>query len=303
MSINSLQEKGLLDVKNAESSTVASDVTLAFAFDSGYAECFKVMLASMAENGVLCQNRIVVYTDDESLLDDPIISLAADKISVLSGERKELIYRLAKDNVQRPERANWNRGTFLKWCIFEEQETERLLFLDVDMLTLGSLDGLLSSSEKIPMVTCPQFQQSIKTENTDDQLQKMLSGEFDNKHKFRINSGVMLVNSTLLNSDFFEEITTFASERVSIHEQGLLSEYFSKNKNMLKMASSTYNYQDSYLRLASEPVYHEILNQISVIHYAGGIKPWLSTSDSISHLPSIKIWHHYKSLASRILDN
>ena len=301
MSVNSLQEKGLLDVKITETPTIAPDVTLAFAFDSGYAECFKVMLASMAENGVLCQNPIVVYTDDVKLLDDPIVSIAADKISILSGEKKALIYKLAKENVQRPERANWNRGTFLKWCIFEKQKTERLLFLDVDMLTLGSLDGLLNASPDKQMVTCPQFQQSIKTENTDAQLMNMLTGDFDNKHKYRINSGVMLVGKELLNDEFFEEITTFAAERVSIHEQGLLSEYFSKNKQKLHMASSNYNYQDSYLRLASEQLYSEILDKVAVIHYAGGIKPWLSSSDSISHLPSIAVWHHYKTLASRLL--
>ncbi|WP_394222822.1 glycosyltransferase family 8 protein [Alteromonas gracilis] len=301
MSINSLQEKGLLEIKNTERSTVSPDVTLAFAFDSGYAECFKVMLASMAENGVLCRNPIVVYTDDEQLQDDPVVAAAADRISILSGERKKRLYTLARDNVKRPERANWNRGTFLKWCIFEEQETSKLLFLDVDMLTLNSLDGLLSAFPDKPLVTCPQFQQSIRTENTDEQLLNMLKGEFDNKHKSRINSGVMLVNNELLSDSFFDEITKFASERVSIHEQGLLSEYFASNKNMLGMASSRYNYQDSYLRFASDSVYKDILLDISIIHYAGGVKPWLDTSKSVEDLASIKIWHHYKSLATKIL--
>jgi len=301
MSINSLQEKGLLEIKNTERSTVSPDVTLAFAFDSGYAECFKVMLASMAENGVLCQNPIVIYTDDEQLQNDPIVAAAADRISILSGERKKRLYTLAKDNVKRPERADWNRGTFLKWCIFEQQETSKLLFLDVDMLTLNSLDGLLNAFPDKPLVTCPQFQQSIRTENTDAQLLNMLKGEFDNKHKNRINSGVMLVNNELLSDNFFDEITKFASERVSIHEQGLLSEYFASNKNMLGMASSCYNYQDSYLRLASETVYQTILKDISVIHYAGGVKPWLDTSKPVEELDSIKIWHHYKNLAANIL--
>ena len=301
MSINSLQEKGLLDIKDTSHSTVSPDLTLAFAFDSGYAECFKVMLASMAENGVLCENPIVVYTDDEKLEHDPIIAAAADKISVLSGERKSRLYTLAKDNVKRPERADWNRGTFLKWCIFEKQETSKLLFLDVDMLTLNSLDGLLNAFPDKPLVTCPQFQQSIRTENTDAQLVNMLNGEFDNKHKNRINSGVMLVNNDLLNDEFFDEITKFASERVSIHEQGLLSEYFAKNRSMLGMASSRYNYQDSYLRFASDSVYKDILADISIIHYAGGVKPWLETSKPVENLPSIKIWHHYKDRAAKIL--
>lgn len=301
MSINTLIEKGLLEIYNEEHTTIASDTTLAFAFDSGYSLCFKVMLASMASNGILCQNPIVIYTDDQRILNDPIITLVADRISVLSGEKKDILYKLAKDNVKRPERGNWNRGTFLKWSVFEKQDTERLLFLDVDMLTLSSIDKLLKLSPSTPMVTCPQFQQFIKTENTEQNLQNLLEGNFDNKHKSRINSGVMLINQALLSDNFFNEITTFASQRLSIHEQGLLSEYFSKNREMITMAPSKYNYQDSYLRLAKDDLYSDLLNHISIIHYAGGIKPWLQNSNSISHLPSIKTWHQYSTLAKKIL--
>lgn len=301
MSINSLHKKGLFDVNNTQCSTVSSDVTLAFAFDSGYAECFKVMLASMARNGVLCQNPIVIYTDDEKLARDPIVAAAADKLTVLSGNKKNKLYTLAKYNVKRPERANWNRGTFLKWSIFEKQDTDKLLFLDVDMLVLGSLDGLLSAFPDKPLVTCPQFQKSIRSKNTDEQLLNMLNGDFDNSHKNRINSGMMLVGKELLNDEFFDEITSFASEKVSIHEQGLLSEYFKKNRNMLGMASSCYNYQDSYLRLANDALYKDILAKISIIHYAGGVKPWLETSKPIASLPSINIWHQHKVLVSKYL--
>ena len=301
MSIYSLHEKGLIDVKVTDATTTTSNITLAFAFDSGYSHCFKVMIASMAANGVLCKNPIVIYTDDLTLEEDPIIKLVADRISLLSGKKRDLLYRLAKENVKRPERADWNRGTFLKWCVFEEQATEKLLFLDVDMLILDSLEGLVNAHPEKALVTCPQFQQSIKTENTDASLQNLLIGNFDNKHKARINSGVMLINSEILNAKFFRELTTFASERISIHEQGLLSEFFRDNKTLFGMAPSAYNFQDSYLRLASDDVYKDILKQLSVLHYAGGVKPWLDTSKSIANLPSIKIWHEYKALASDIL--
>lgn len=204
MSIYSLHEKGLINVnESAQSATVDSNITIAFALDSGYADCLKVMLASMAHNGILCRNPIVIYTDDPKLSEDPIVKIVADKISVLSGKKKELLYMLAKDNVQRPERADWNRGTFLKWSVFEPQETTKLLFLDVDMLVLNSLSGLLTAFTDKPLVTCPQFQQTIKSENTDAQLTNLLNGNFDNKHKRRINSGVMLVSEDYLSDTFF----------------------------------------------------------------------------------------------------
>ena len=302
MSIYSLHEKGLINVnESAQSATVDSNITIAFALDSGYADCLKVMLASMAHNGILCRNPIVIYTDDPKLSEDPIVKIVADKISVLSGKKKELLYMLAKDNVQRPERADWNRGTFLKWSVFEPQETTKLLFLDVDMLVLNSLSGLLTAFTDKPLVTCPQFQQSIKSENTDAQLTNLLNGNFDNKHKRRINSGVMLVSEDYLSDTFFADITQYASERVSIHEQGLMSEYFYNKSECLGMAPSAFNYQDSYLRLASEETYKEILNNISILHYAGAVKPWSNSSSSVSHMRSIQLWHEYKKIANELL--
>tara|TARA_Y100001956_G_scaffold78101_1_gene89372 strand:+ start:8798 stop:9715 length:918 start_codon:yes stop_codon:yes gene_type:complete len=302
MSIYSLHEKGLINVnESAQSATVDSNITIAFALDSGYADCLKVMLASMAHNGILCRNPIVIYTDDPKLSEDPIVKIVADKISVLSGKKKELLYMLAKDNVQRPERADWNRGTFLKWSVFEPQETTKLLFLDVDMLVLNSLSGLLTAFTDKPLVTCPQFQQTIKSENTDAQLTNLLNGNFDNKHKRRINSGVMLVSEDYLSDTFFADITQYASERVSIHEQGLMSEYFYNKSECLGMAPSAFNYQDSYLRLASEETYKEILNNISILHYAGAVKPWSNSSSSVSHMRSIQLWHEYKKIANELL--
>lgn len=301
MSIQALNTKGLINVNQSVDSTNDSDVTIAFALDSGYLDCFKVMLASMATNGVFCNSPIAVYSDDEQLFNDPIVKLVTDKPVLLSGKRKEILYSLAQHNVKRPERADWNRGTFLKWCVFEPQETTRLLFLDVDMLTLQSMNPLLRLYPDTPLVTCPQFQQSLRTGNVEQNLYQMLDGDFDSKHKRRINSGVMLINRELLSNDFFDAVTSFASQRVSIHEQGHLSEYFYSKPEMLAMAPSGYNYQESYLRLLKGEPYQDVLSKVAVLHYAGKAKPWKEEFSDLLALPSMSVWHHYKRLAAEIL--
>lgn len=301
MTIAALAHKGLLDVAPVVPPVDDSEVSLAFALDKGYVECFKVMLASMAKQGALCNSPIVIYSDDETLFDDPIIKLVSDKQVLLKGSKKDTIYSLARDNVKRPEKSDWNRGTFLKWCVFEPQVTRRLLFLDVDMLVLGSLEGLLNSSKDTPLVTCPQFQQSLKEGDVQNQLLDMLRGDFDAKHKRRINSGVMLINEALLTDAFFDEITGYAGQRVAIHEQGHLSDYFGKKSDLFAMAPSKYNYQDSYLRLLKNEGYQEILDQVSVLHYAGGAKPWNDAGSKLAGLASIDIWHEYKKLAHDVL--
>ena len=302
MSIEKIFNHKLIDNKESDNATEYKDVTLAFAFDGGYLDCFKVMVTSMAMNNTLVSNPIKIYTDDPDLCKDRFVNLIADEVVLLNGEKKDLLYRLAKDNVKRPERANWNRGTFLKWAVFEEQATEKLLFLDVDMIVSGSLNGLFTQYQDKPLVTSPQFQQSIREDNTDEQLKNMLSGKFDGKHIKRINSGMMLVGSQFLSSEFFETITNFASERVSIHEQGLLSEYFGDKRKYIGMISSAYNFQDSFLRLASKPVYEDLLLKISVLHYAGPFKPWNEKGEKLRHFKSIELWHYYKANASKLLN-
>ncbi|AYA63000.1 glycosyltransferase [Alteromonas sp. RKMC-009] len=294
MAINSLYREGLISNSGKHKATVYNDVTLAFAFDSGYLDCFKVMLGSMAYNGVLTDNPIVIYTDDKKLLSDSFVQLVADKVSLLDGKRKETLYSLAKENVKRPERADWNRGTFLKWSVFEKQETSKLLFLDVDMIVHNPMQALFDAFPNKPLVTSPQFQQSLREGDTDSQLLKMYDGQFDGKHIKRINSGMMLVSGDFLCDAFFNTITQYASERISIHEQGLLSEYFGDKRKYIGMVSSTFNFQDSFLRLASDKVYRELLEKISVLHYAGAFKPWTEKTDSIGNMPSIKLWHDYK---------
>lgn len=299
MSISVLGKKGLVDVLQA--GAAHPDVTVAFALDKGYLDCMKVMLTSMANHGILCDNPVVVYTDDESLFDDPIISLVADKKVAVKGKKKDVIYSLARNNVKRPEKSDWNRGTFLKWSVFEAQPTQKLLFLDVDMLLLGGVDQLLNGFSNKQIVTCPQFQKSLKEGDVDKKLKDMLVGCFDAKHKKRINSGVMLLNQELLSDSFFDEITRYAGSKVSIHEQGHLSDFFAERQESLGMAPSKFNYQDSYLRLASDENYHNILDEISVLHYAGGVKPWSPSAGPFLNLASIDIWHQYKSLAHEIL--
>lgn len=301
MSIQALKAKGLIDINTSSASGSESDVTLAFALDSGYLECFKVMLASMAKNGVLCNCPIAVYSDDEAIFQDPVVKAVTDKPVLLSGKRKEVIYSLAKNNVKRQERADWNRGTFLKWCVFEPQDTNRLLFLDVDMLVLRPLDALLDLFPSTSLVTAPQFQQSLREGDIDANLMRMLTGGFERKHQRRINSGMMLVNSDFLSNEFFNEITTFAGERLSIHEQGHLSEFFYSRTNKLSMVPSAYNFQESYLRLLNSDTYDRVLDQIAILHYAGNTKPWKPEYKDLLSYRSMRLWHDYKLVAKEIL--
>ncbi|MDN3522081.1 glycosyltransferase [Halomonas ramblicola] len=286
-----------IEVQDSNSTT-----TVAFALDSGYLDCLKVMLSSMAVANTLVDCPIAIYTDDPEVLEDPVVKLVADKPVLISGKRKEVIYTLARDNVKRPERSAWNKGTFLKWSIFEEQETEQLLFLDVDMLFLNPVEALLDFYPRKSLLTCPQFQSYLKEQNPEANLRAMLEGNFDGNHLRRINSGVMLARKDLLSNGFFDEITHYASQRVAIHEQGLLSDFFKGKSGTHRMVSSAYNFQEHYLNAVSPDVQEKLLNDIAILHYAGGNKPWTVPTSKLKQRKSLNLWHTHKDNAAKIIE-
>jgi len=301
MSIRVLGDKGLVDLPQKKPEEAPS-VTIAFALDKGYLECFKVMLYSMAYSKTLLDAPIAVYTDDAELLQDPLVQAVVDKPVLIDGERRAVIYDLAKNNVQRPERAQWNKGTFLKWCVFEEQDTEQLLFLDVDMLCLQPLEPLLSIDPSSKILTSPQFQSHLKAAESDvhGNLKKMLAGDFDAKHSRRINSGVMTVRKELLSNAFFEEITRYAGNSMSLHEQGHMSDFFIENPGMLKMVPAKYNFQEHYLNALNCQEQDELTSEIAVLHYAGPNKPWVVPPAKSKRTP-LMLWHVYRTFAQPFL--
>lgn len=301
MSIRGLTTQGILDLPDERNETEPS-VTIAFALDMGYLECFKVMLYSMAYSKTLLDAPIALYTDDPLLLQDSLVKAIVDKPVLISESRKGVIYNLAKNNVKRPERGQWNKGTFLKWCVFEEQETDQLLFLDVDMICLKPLEPLLQIDPSTRILTCPQFQNNLKDAESDvfHNLKKMLEGEFDSVHTRRVNSGVMAVRKELLDSEFFHEITQYARSSISLHEQGHMSDFFREHPGMLRMVPARYNFQEHYLNAVNSDQQDDLLRDISVLHYAGRSKPWAMRPEQCWR-KTLMLWHVYKTCAEPLI--
>lgn len=304
MSLRELARKRGIDLP--ETRPVKRTTTIAFALDAGYLEPFKVMIMSMIKSGTMLDCPISIYSDDDKVFLDPVIKDLVDKPRLIEGDLREKLYALARDNVKRPERSGWNRGTFLKWAVFEEQGTEQLLFLDVDMLCLKPLEPLLDTQAGETFLCCPQFQASIRKD--DDRirrsseifstLEEMLEGRYRGAHKQRVNSGMMLLRGRFISSDFGKEIISFARERMALHEQGHLSDYF-RNSAERVMLPVSFNFQEGFLDRLSPDQIEEVVRRISILHFAGRVKPW-THKPSVNDRSSLSIWHHYRAAASAV---
>jgi lipopolysaccharide biosynthesis glycosyltransferase len=202
---------------------------------------------------------------------------------LLRGDRLQTLQNLAKHNVQRPERSAWNRGTFLKWSIFEPQETPRSVFMDVDMLALGGLEEGIRKHAVGDFSCVPQFQASLRTTGSGPKsetevaqgLQQLLSGEFSGGHRSRVNSGLLVLSKNLCSNDFWDRIVGYAEARVDLSEQSFFSNYFkAHDSSYLHMMPAKLNFQETYCRILSLDKQKAILQKVSLLHFAGPGKPW-----------------------------
>lgn len=306
MTLRALGDAFGIPVESVE--TLTKSTTLAFALDYGYIEQFKVFLFSFLEAKTCSDCPISIYTDDERVLNDPIVNIVADKIIYIDQDLRERLYEMARDNVKRPERGHWNRGTFLKWAVFDEQETEQLLFLDVDMLCTKPIESLLNADYDGSFICAPQFQRNINRQKDGTpvasdiiaaKLRSLIRCDFDEMHKWRINSGMMLLRGRFISRSFRDEIFSFARGRIDLHEQAHLSEYF-RESSEIQMISSVYNFQESFLYTVQCEEAHDIAKRVHIMHYSGSLKPW-NRAIKISERPTALIWHAYRTAAAPFL--
>lgn len=288
----------------------AEAVTLAFAFDSGYLEAFKVMVASLVASGSFVDMPVAVYTDDETVAADPVVRACADRVVLAEGPRKETIERLAKNSVQRGKsRSDWNRGTFLKWMIFEEHASEAVLFLDVDMVCLDNLHDILGMHPDRTFVCVNQFKPELRRSTdgeklpAEQQFQNLLAsleGTVPRTMATRVNSGVMLVRKPALSQSFFEEITAYAGARRTVNEQSHFSNYFQEHPGRIGFLGTAWNFQEIELSDLDWSQQFEILQRIRILHYASKPKPWLRSLNR-DNRASVLQWHRYRTFAEGLL--
>lgn len=296
MSIATLVRDGLLPEPPAVQPAGASPSTaLAFAFDAGYRLPFKVMLASLARAGTLTELPIFVYSTDRTLLDDPFVRSATDRFFLLAGGFAEDLGRLAVERVRRPERGDWNRGTFLKWAVFQPAGVDQVLFLDADMIALGAIEPLLVRAPEAHVVGGPQFPRSLARDEAGpvpaDILAARLEGLTTGSAPLprRLNSGVMLLRRPVLDDDFRRALVAHADTVVCVNEQSHLTAFFGKRPGTLSLVESAWNFHESYLKRLPRPAADRILADVRILHYPGAQKPWQDL-DRPARRPSMALW-------------
>ncbi len=266
---------------------------LVFILDSGYVWPMKVLWHTLIRSGALIDLPIIIATEDAALFQDPVVDVAADVKFLIDRTTIAILDDAAANAKKREGKHAWTRATFLKWSVFRDWGFDELLFLDCDMITVGSLSPIFS--EAGDLIGCPQFQKTV-LQNPDGRrrdpteiLQHMTRFVHDLKGSpLSLNSGVMLLRKGVLSEAFLKEIVAFTTSVACINEQQYITRFMrSKPNSGLRLISPIYNFQESFLSRLDVAAQIRFLRDIRVLHFAGGNKPWnqpVSQKTSIGQL-------------------
>jgi lipopolysaccharide biosynthesis glycosyltransferase len=280
------------------------NVGLFFAFDSGYLTPFRVMLYSMARAGTFFDVPVFVATDDPAVAQDAFVQAVADRIILLDESEMSVLIGLSRTALKRQEKAQWHRGTFLKWSVFDDYPVDRMLFLDVDMLCLRPFQDVLQYTGEEHLIGCPQFHQTLSKVEPEGYpapqklkvVRQLMKGQIFRQHQ-RLNSGVMLIGKKYLSRSFRNELIEFCADKSAANEQSLLTQYFRDAQGSLRLVSSRYNFHESVLGRLDPVDAFSVLRDIAILHYPGSPKPWKIKASMENRLTTL-LWYKYRDSAA-----
>ena len=152
------------------------------------------------------------------------------------------------------------------------KDTERVLFLDMDLLILKDISGLISFClEGKPLGACRQY----------NVTQDILRND--------INSGVLLLDLEALPLNAYETMVEMAKHGSFLPDQIIINDYFLHNNKLCTYLPKTYNVEK---RMCLSISMKDTYDAASIIHYVG-TKPWEEASFGELDLgTAYSLWHN-----------
>lgn len=219
-----------------------SSVAFASYVDNNYLPGFEVLLKSLLLNNPWFDHDVIVYHDDLS-------AASVERISLLY---PDIVWRRIDgahySRYQKGDKSNYlEEKAYYILEAFRERGYDRLVTLDVDMVVLGDISHLVTTDASFTAV--PQF--------------------FQSRGGWRINSGVMSFDRSVMADDFVERmdhVGRTGAYELKRHDQGVLSAVLDGAYTKL---DSRYNLVKRALKRGQAPP-----EDTRILHFTGSIKPW-----------------------------
>jgi lipopolysaccharide biosynthesis glycosyltransferase len=147
---------------------------------------------------------------------------------------------------------NWNFNLFYRFDVFELQDLnyDKIVMIDSDMIILKDIKELLEYDNDISVCKkYPNFMPELKD----------IKGNF-------FNCGLILLSRNIINLNHKKNLLEIASQKNWSSDQPILNFYF---RDKITFIPQKFNVVTSNVTLKN-------LNEISILHFHGNKKPWMS---------------------------
>ena len=166
------------------------------------------------------------------------------------------------------------KKSFYKLLCFSLTEYDRVIFIDADILCLADISNLFALTDFAAAA--------------DDGIR--LNNVYKENFK-RFNSGVMVINKSLLSLSVYNEMIDYAMSGQSYDsgDQGVINEFMYKHNIKIHYLPMEYNTLKR-VYFHHKPIWNKIKNNIKLLHYVGH-KPWNRyTVDDIKYKELNQLW-------------
>lgn len=240
-----------------------NNIPIFFAIDDGYIPFLAVTLQSLVENSTKENNYIIkiLYTKVSSENMTKIKKYERENISI---EFVNLNNQLEKVKDKLYTRNYFSNATYFRLFIPElYPEFKKALYIDSDTVILTDIANLYNEEIGNNLVAGVS-DGAVKTIKPFQDYVEKVVGVIDYKNYF--NAGVLLMNLEELRKYKFEEKFLYLLEKIKF-EVAQDQDYFNRLcKGRVKILDSAWN---------TMPVVGKTDNDIKIIHYNLGAKPWL----------------------------
>ena len=256
---------------------------LFFVLNRKFLPGLKVLIYSLIVNETFLDLPIYIVSEERELIDDPFIQAIADHTLLATSEHIKQFSGISSDKVVEDLRLDWiAKYTYMKWLIFDNFGLDQQIFIDSDIICLKPANEMLDMTQA-DMMAGPVFEPTLtETASGRRYSSKTLYG---NMRAFartaippgeRMNSGVMVINKNLLNSQTRADLIAFAEQGKFPVEQRALREWLSsRDDRSMQMFSPKYNFNAGYFLKMSAMGQIRLLGEITFLHFSGrGRNPW-----------------------------
>lgn len=278
------------------------ETAIVYVLNSDFLRCTKVLHYSMIANSGISGCDVIVITDDPLVAEDKVINRIASGIELLSSDDLKLFSGIKGDRIDPNLKTEFApKYTFLKLFIFKKRKYKRHIFIDGDMLCLGTFDvDLLGGSfdtKAASEIGASIFPVRKELATTKEDARKA-ADQYVSEYALPlacdipgINSGFVVLQGPALSDDHLARALELSAANSYPNEQSLTTDTIRSSGLSFLRLPLWYNARRRMFASQGQDFFDRHRQEIVLMHYTPG-KPWKMTESELR--PWDRVWLDYE---------